>query len=68
MRDVLEKAGVQADRCAGHSFRIGAAVTAASREMEDSIIKMLGRWKSLAYLEYVRISRQQLENYSVMLC
>ncbi len=64
----LIKAGVQADRYASHSFRIGAATTAAARGLEDSIIKTLGRWKSLAYLEYVKIPRQQLANYSVMLC
>ncbi len=68
VRQVLLKAGVQADRYAGHSFRIGAATVAAARGMEDSIIKTLGRWKSLAYLEYVKIPRQQLANYSVMLC
>ncbi len=64
----LIEAGVQADRYAGHSFRIGAATIAVARGMEDSIIKMLGRWKSLAYLEYVKIPRQQLANYSIMLC
>ncbi len=68
VQGALIKAGVQADRYASHSFRIGAATTAAARGLEDSIIKTLGRWKSLAYLEYVKIPRQQLANYSVMLC
>lgn len=68
VRQALESAGVQAARYAGHSFRIGAATTAASRGIEDSTIKTLGRWKSLAYLEYVRIPRQQLATYSTMLC
>ncbi len=67
VQEVLVKAGIQADRYAGHSFRIGAATVAAARGMEDSI-KTLGQWKSLAYLEYVKILRQQLANYSVMLC
>ena len=68
VRDALKRAGIRADKYAGHSFRIGAATTAAARGIEDSIIKTLGRWKSLAYLEYIRIPRQQLANYSVMLC
>ncbi len=68
MRQALESAGVRAASYAGHSFWIGAATTAAARGMEDSTIKTLGRWKSLAYLEYVRIPRQQLATYSAMLC
>ena len=68
VRQALQSAGVDCLKYAGHSFRIGAATTAASRGMEDSIIKTLGRWKSLAYLEYVKIPRQQLANYSSVLC
>lgn len=47
----------------GHSFQIGAATTAASRGMEDSIIKTLGRWESTAYLHYIKIPREQLFLY-----
>ena len=38
----------------GHSFRIGAATTAAAKGIEDLLIKTLGRWESLAYLQDVK--------------
>ena len=68
VRDALRKAGVDAESYAGHSFRIGAATTAAARGLEDSTVQTLGRWKSLAYLEYIRIPRHQLASYSARLC
>ncbi len=68
VREALEHAGVEADKYAGHSFRIGAATTAASRGLEDLTIQKLGRWHSLAYLEYIRIPRRQLASYSARLC
>ena len=67
VRKALQQAGVDQAKYCGHSFRIGAATTAAAKGMEDSIIKTLGRWRSLAYLDYVRIPRDQLAQYSCIL-
>ena len=53
MREVLEEAGLDPKKYAGHSFRIGATTTAAARGVDDSVIKTLGRWQSSAYLLYV---------------
>jgi hypothetical protein len=64
----LQKAGLDNTLYCGHSFRIGAATTAAQRGLEDSVIKTLGRWESVAYLEYIRIKRDQLAVYSKTLC
>ena len=63
----LQAAGLDQSKYCGHSFRIGAATTAARHGMEDSVIKTLGRWKSLAYLEYIKIPREQLAAYSSVL-
>ncbi len=45
-----------------------AATTAAARGLEDSTVRTLGRWKSLAYLDYIKIPREQLSTYSARLC
>ena len=67
VRGGLQKAGIDPSKYSGHSFRIGAATTAAAKGIEDCIIKTLGRWESLAYLQYVKIPRSQLAGYSNML-
>ena len=64
VRDALKKVGIDQEKYCGHSFRIGAATTAAARGVEDCIIKTLGRWESLAYLQYVRLPREQLASIS----
>ena len=60
-----EPAGLD-DTC-GHSFQIGAATAAEEHGIEDSMIKTLGRWRSLAYLDYIKIPRGQLAGYSWIL-
>ena len=64
VRTALSVIGYDESSYAGHSFRIGAATTAAERGIEDSVIKMLGRWESSAYQLYVRASQQALATVS----
>ena len=59
-RKALMAAGVQAEAYTGHSFRIGAATTAAAKGVADNLIKALGRWTSEAYQIYIRLPRDQL--------
>lgn len=64
MREALTRAGVTCSGYSGHSFRSGAATTAAKQGINDATIKMLGRWKSSAYKLYIKTPRTELASYS----
>lgn len=51
----LKSCGLSPTRYKGHSFRIGAASFAANGGMSDAQIRALGRWKSSAFLKYIRL-------------
>lgn len=51
----LKLCNLSSDVYKGHSFRIGAASHAADRGMSDAQIRSLGRWKSNAFLKYIRL-------------
>ena len=67
LRSALREAGVDADSYSGHSFRIGAATTAAQHGLQDSLIQTLGRWRSSAYTLYIRTPPSTLTAVSRML-
>ena len=67
IRAALQAIGLPAEQFAGHSFRIGAATTAAQAGIEDSVIQSLGRWSSSAFLAYIRTPRDQLARYASIL-
>ena len=60
IREILSTIGLPQHHFAGHSFRIGAATTAAAVGIEDSTIQMLGRWHSAAFLQYIRTPKERL--------
>ena len=67
LKETLRRAGVDATRYSGHSFRIGAATTAAARGIPDSTIQALGRWNSDSFKRYIRIPRKELADISCTL-
>ena len=60
VRSALSSQGLDVSRFNGHSFRVGAATTAAACGMEDSLIRALGRWRSQAFTAYIRTPREVL--------
>ena len=67
VKRALATAGIDPTRYSGHSFRIGAATSAALAGMPDHTIKMLGRWESSAYALYVRTPAEELASVSARL-
>lgn len=67
IRSILQLLGLPQNDYAGHSFRIGAATSAAAAGVEDSTIQILGRWQSAAFLQYIRTPKEQLAALSVVL-
>ena len=53
-RLLLSKGGLDSKEYAGHSFRIGAATTAASANLPPWLIKVLGRWSSDCFERYIK--------------
>ena len=64
LQAALRKAGMDDSSYNGHSFRIGAATTAAQQGLQDSLIQTLGRWRSDAFKVYIKLPRAQLANIS----
>ena len=60
VRKALAYADIDESKYSGHSFRIGAATSAAAAGVPDHMIKMMGRWESSAYLLYLRTPRESL--------
>ena len=62
-RYVLKEAGIDCSRYSGHSFRIGAATTAAARGISET----LGRWARDSFTRYIRIPRDELAVVSLVI-
>ena len=67
VRNTLGLAGVDVGRFNSHSFRIGAATAAAQAGLPDSTIQQLGRWRSAAFMRYLRPPVQSIARCSELL-
>ncbi|XP_048258583.1 uncharacterized protein LOC125384145 [Haliotis rufescens] len=65
---IMCRIGLSSKSYSGHSFRIGAATTAAQVRMEDHLIKTLGRWSSICFTRYIRTPEDTLRQAQISLC
>ena len=56
--------GFQASEIGTHSIRSGGAMTLKLLKEEDSTIMLIGRWKSIAFMKYIR---KQIQEFSTNL-
>ena len=67
VKAALSQAGMDTSWYKGHSFRIGAATTAAAVGMNEGLIKTLGQWNSSAYQTYIQMPPTEVASMSAML-
>ncbi|XP_048257523.1 uncharacterized protein LOC124136362, partial [Haliotis rufescens] len=60
LKKLLRLCGYDDNAYQGHSFRIGAATSAASAKVPDHLIQVLGRWSSSCYTRYIRTPQDVL--------
>ena len=51
-----------------HSLRIGGASMLAAAGVPDYVIQTQGRWKSLAFLEYIRVAKRSFDAALAAIC
>ncbi|XP_056122442.1 uncharacterized protein LOC130100837 [Rhinichthys klamathensis goyatoka] len=61
LKSVLQLSGIPAENFSSHSFRIGAATSAAQKGLSQQQIQALGRWSSDAFQTYIRTNRFHIQ-------
>ena len=56
IKECVAAAGLPPGRYTSHSFRAGRTTDLVAMNYDDASIRESGRWRSLAYLEYVRFN------------
>ena len=60
VQQALQTSGAIGQHFNGHSFRIGAATSASQAGVPETVIKILGRWSSMTYQQYIRPGTNEL--------
>ena len=55
-------------RFSTHSLRIGGASALAAAKVPDYIVQRIGRWKSLAFLKYIRLASKAFNDAISLMC
>lgn len=66
-KSLLRLTGANPALYSSHSYRIGAATTAAAAGISEPLIQTLGRWQSTAYKTYIRSSPKTITNASKLI-
>ena len=67
LHQALQQSAFEPNLYNGHSFSNWSRNNCGKAGIDDSLIQTLGRWKSAAYLAYIKIPRQQLASISSQL-
>ena len=67
IHELAQRVGIPAQRYSSHSFRIGAASTAAAMGIPDWKIRALGRWASDCYRRYIRLPEADTDQVAPLL-
>jgi hypothetical protein len=62
LKVALQRAGRNPDNYSGHSFRRGAATTAAENQIPAYLIKAMGRWTSDCYNLYIQTPKNTIKH------
>lgn len=61
LNTVCIQAGMNPSGFTGHSFRIGAATTAAKQKIPEHLVQTLGRWASSCFKLYIKTSKDTIK-------
>ena len=68
IKNVIANLGLPSDKYSGHSFRSGAATTAAKSNVPDHLIQTMGRWSSNCYQRYIHTDKRVLLQAQLRMC
>ncbi|XP_073672411.1 uncharacterized protein, partial [Paramisgurnus dabryanus] len=61
LKQIIALSGLPVEHFSSHSFRIGAATTAAQKGLSQNQIQALGRWSSDAFKSYIRYNHLHIK-------